>query len=54
MVLKVKTTITDVKDLDQENGHIDDQGGKDRRQGHIVKDHVNAIAIGKEIEMEGE
>jgi len=56
MALKVRITIIDGKDLDQEKDRTEDREGNDRHQGLIVKDqeNVNAIEIEKGIEMEGE
>lgn len=54
MASKAKTIITDVKDLGPGKGHIDDRDENAQRHGHIGKGHVNAIAIEKGIEMEGE
>lgn len=51
--MRVKTTTIDVNDLDHEKGRIEDQDANGRRHERTVKDHVNAIEIGKGIEMEG-
>lgn len=53
MASRAKTTTIAVSGLDQGNGRIEDQDENDRRQGHIVNDHENAIVIEKGIEMEG-
>lgn len=54
MALKAKTTTIDVKGLDPEKDRIADLDENDRRPGRIANGHVNANAIGKEIETEGE
>lgn len=51
--MRVKTTTIDVNDLDHEKGRIEDQDANGRRHERTVKDRVNAIEIGKGIEMEG-